>query len=104
MWAVGGWRDAAFPDPHGEEVDNVIVIVSPVLAAHVWTWWLSIPLFVGAVLLDLTIAILYLKRFVLPKLVNKLVEAGIDQHMAEVHQLPARPPSERDRASQSGAA
>jgi hypothetical protein len=76
----------------------------PVLAAHVWTWWLSIPLFVAAVLLDLTIAVLYLKRFVLPKLVQALVEAGVEQHLADVHQLPARPADDADRATQSGAA
>jgi hypothetical protein len=69
-----------------------------------WTWWLAILLFVAAVLLDLTIAVLYLKRFVLPKLVRQLVEAGVGRHMAEVHQLPARPGSEADRASESGAA
>jgi hypothetical protein len=78
--------------------------VTPVLAAHVWTWWLSIPLFVAAVLLDLTIAVLYIKRFVLPKMVHKLVEARVDQHMAEVHQLPAPPAHDPERASQSPAA
>jgi uncharacterized membrane protein len=75
-----------------------------VVAASVWTWWLSIPLFVAAVVLDLTIAILYLKRFVLPKLVYQLVQDRVEQHMAEVHQLPARPADEADRAAQSGAA
>jgi uncharacterized membrane protein len=78
--------------------------MSPVLAAHVWTWWLSIPLFGAAVLLDLTIAILYLKRFVLPELVHELVEDRVEQHMAEVHQLPARRADEAGRAAQSGAA
>jgi hypothetical protein len=81
--------------------------MSPVLAAHVWTWWLSIPLFVAAVLLDLTIAILYLQRFVLPKLVHQMVEARVEEHMAEVHQLPTRPATdEADRATraQPGAA
>jgi hypothetical protein len=81
--------------------------MSPVLAAHVWTWWLSIPLFVAAVLLDLTIAILYLQRFVLPKLVHEMVEARVEEHMAEVHQLPTRPATdEADRATraQPGAA
>ena len=78
--------------------------MSSVLAAHVWTWWLSIPLFVAAVLLDLTIAILYLKRFVLPKLVHNLVEDRVEQHMADVHTLPARRADEAGRAAQSGAA
>jgi hypothetical protein len=79
----------------------------PVLAAHVWTWWLSIPLFVAAVLLDLTIAVLYLKRFVLPQLVHTMVEARVEEHMAEVHQLRTRPATDdADRAAQaqSGAA
>jgi hypothetical protein len=81
--------------------------MSPVLAAHVWTWWLSIPLFAAAVLLDFTIAVLYLKRFVLPKLVHKMVEARVEQHLAEVHQLPTRPAAkdaERAAQAQSGAA
>ena len=81
--------------------------MSPVLAAHVWTWWLSIPLFAAAVLLDLTIAVLYLKRFVLPKLVRKMVEARVEEHMAEVHQLPTRPATgdaERAAQAQTGAA
>lgn len=77
--------------------------MSPVLAAHVWTWWLSIPLFGAAVLLDLTIAILYLKRFVLPKLVHQLVEDRVEQHMADVHTLPPRRADEAG-AVQSGAA
>ncbi|HEV7861468.1 MAG TPA: hypothetical protein VGR20_02170 [Acidimicrobiia bacterium] len=74
--------------------------MTPVLAAVVWTWWLSIPLFAAAVLLDLTIAVLYIKRFVLPK----LVETRIDQHMADVHQLPVPPARDPERASQSPAA
>jgi uncharacterized membrane protein len=78
--------------------------MNSVVAASVWTWWLSIPLFMAAVLLDLTIAILYLKRFVLPKLVHQLVQDRVEEHMAEVHQLPARPADEADRAAQSGAA
>lgn len=77
--------------------------MSPVLAARVWTWWLSIPLFVAAVLLDLAIAVLYLKRFVLPKLVHKLVEDSVEQHMADVHTLPPRRADEAG-AAQSGAA
>jgi membrane protein implicated in regulation of membrane protease activity len=78
--------------------------MSTIIAAHVWTWWLSIPLFVAAVVLDLTIAVLYLRRFVLPKLVHQQVQDRVEQHMAEVHQLPARPADEADRAAQSGAA
>jgi hypothetical protein len=78
--------------------------MNAVVAANVWTWWLSIPLFVAAVLLDLAIAVLYLKRFVLPELVHAMVEAGVDEHMAEVRQLPTRPANKADRATQSGAA
>jgi uncharacterized membrane protein len=78
--------------------------MSTIIAAQVWTWWLSIPLFMAAVVLDLTIAILYLKRFVLPELVHELVEDRVEQHMAEVHKLPARPADEADRAAQWGAA
>lgn len=45
-----------------------------IVAAKVWTYWMAPILFVAAVLLDLTIAVLYVKKFVLPRLVVTLME------------------------------
>jgi hypothetical protein len=45
-----------------------------IVAAKVWTYWMAPILFVAAVVLDLTIAVLYVKRFVLPRLVVTLIE------------------------------
>ena len=45
-----------------------------IIAAKVWTYWMAPVLFVAAVVLDLTIAVLYVKRFVLPRLVVTLME------------------------------
>ena len=49
-------------------------MIALVLAAYPWTYWFAPVLFVAAVVLDLTIAVLYVKRFVLPRLVVKLIE------------------------------
>jgi hypothetical protein len=56
-----------------------------ILAAHVWTYWFAPMLFVAAVLLDLTIAVLYVKRFVLPRLVVKMGQnEGTVEHPVEM--------------------
>ena len=49
-------------------------MIALLVAAVPWTYWFAPVLFVAAVLLDLTIAVLYVKKFVLPRLVVKLME------------------------------
>jgi hypothetical protein len=77
--------------------------MTAVVAAHVWTYWLAPPLFAAAVLLDITIAVLYFKRFVLPRLVVRLVE---DDHVVEhpIRLRPARRSDEQARMPRSSAA
>jgi hypothetical protein len=61
------------------------------LAAHVWTYWMAPPLFAAAVLLDLTIAVLYFKRFVLPRLVVKMMDGDqVVHHPVQLRPLPVR--------------
>lgn len=49
-------------------------MIAFLVAAVTWTYWFAPVLFVAAVVLDLTIAVLYVKRFVLPRLVVNLME------------------------------
>ena len=68
-----------------------------ILAAQVWTYWFAPVLFVAAVVLDLTIAVLYVKRFVLPRLVVKLGQnEGTVEHPVE---LRPRKPADDQTAS-----
>ena len=68
------------------------------LAAVVWTYWFAPPLFVAAVVLDLTIAVLYVKRFVLPRLVVKVGEhEGTVEHPVEMR--PRRPVDEQTKSA-----
>ena len=69
------------------------------LAAQVWTYWFAPVLFVAAVVLDLGIAVLYVKRFVLPRLVVKM---GHDEGAVE-HPVAMRPRRSADEQTASAA-
>ena len=57
-----------------------------VVAAVPWTYWMAPPLLAAALLLDLYLAITYVRRFVLPRMVRKVWR---DQNVV---QLPRRQP------------
>jgi hypothetical protein len=71
-----------------------------VLAAQVWTYWFAPVLFVAAVVLDLGIAVLYVKRFVLPRLVVKM---GHNEGAAVEHPVEMRPRRSADEQAASAA-
>ena len=72
--------------------------MTAILAAVPWTYWMAPPLFVAAVVLDLTIAVLYVKRFVLPRLVVKMGHhEGAAEHPVEMR--PRRPADEQTKSA-----
>jgi hypothetical protein len=73
--------------------------MTPILAAVVWTYWFAPVLFVAAVLLDLGIAVIYVNRFVLPRLVVKM---GRDERAVE-HPVEMRPRRQADEQTASAA-
>jgi len=73
--------------------------MTPILAAVPWTYWFAPVLFVAAVVLDLGIAIIYVKRFVLPRLV---VKVGPDERAVE-HPVEMRPRRTADVDTRSAA-
>jgi len=75
--------------------------VTAVVAAMVWTYWMAPVLFVAAVVLDLTIAVLYVKRFVLPRLVVTLVEN--DRPVQRPVELRSRRQADEGRPASSAA-
>lgn len=80
-----------------------VLMAAIVLAAHPWTYWMAPPLLVAAVVLDLAIAALYFKRFVLPRLVVKLMEDDRPvQHPVQMR--PRREAAEPERVARSSAA
>ena len=72
--------------------------MTAILAAQVWTYWFAPVLFAAAVVLDLGIAVIYVKRFVVPRLVVKI---GRDEGAAEhsVEMRPRRPADEQTAAA-----
>lgn len=73
--------------------------MTPILAAVPWTYWFAPVLFAAAVVLDLGIAVLYVKRFVLPRLVVKM-----DPHDRAVeHPVEMRPRRPADEQTASAA-
>ena len=75
-----------------------------VLAAVPWTYWMAPVLFVAAVVVNLTIAVLYVRRFVLPRLVVRLTgeDGQVVQHPVQLRQL--RPRAAETAAPSSEAA
>jgi hypothetical protein len=77
-----------------------------VLAAVPWTYWMAPVLFVAAVVVDLTIAVLYFRRFVLPRLVVRLTgeDGQVVQHPVQLRQLQRREATAETAAPSSEAA
>jgi hypothetical protein len=73
--------------------------MTPILSAVVWTYWFAPVLFAAAVVLDLGIAVIYVKRFVLPRLV---VKVGPDERAVE-HPVEMRPRRSTDEQTASAA-
>jgi len=62
--------------------------MTTILAAQVWTYWFAPLLFAAAVVLDLGIAVLYVHRFVVPRLVVKTGPGeGAVEHPVEMRAL-----------------
>jgi hypothetical protein len=76
-----------------------MALVGLPLTAVSWTYWMAPPLFLAAMLVDITIAVLYVRRFVLPKYVDKALADYEAQRQAE----PPLPPGSEAPAEQAPA-
>jgi hypothetical protein len=62
-----------------------------------WTYWMAPPLFLLAMMVDITIAVLYVRRFVLPR----YVEQALAEYEAQRRAQP--PPPEPASSSEAPA-